>query len=59
MKGSRCRFSVHSKSFEILVEIVKGKVLEEGQGLSSWIIFREKGRALLLEGVEECSDIPK
>lgn len=59
MKGSRCRFSVDSKSFEILVEIVKGKVLEEGQGLSSWIIFREKGCALLLEGVEECSDIPK
>lgn len=56
--GRRCWFRVDSKSFEISLESVNGKVVgkivERGWGLSSWIRFAEKILAKLLEGAKEC-----
>lgn len=57
-RGGKCWFGVESKSFEISLELVKGKavgkIVERGRGFSSWIIFGERGLAHLLEGVEAC-----
>lgn len=51
-------FRVKCKSFGIIAEVVKGKVigkvLERSQGFSSWIKFGEKSLITLLEGMEEC-----
>ena len=55
-KGGKCWFAVESKSFEISIEEVRGRlrgtIWERSKGLSSWIRFGEKGLSLLLEGVE-------
>lgn len=49
-----------SKSFEILKEMVKGRVvsliMERGRGFSSWIRFGERGPAWILKGVEFSCD---
>ncbi|KAL6322405.1 hypothetical protein AAG906_007959 [Vitis piasezkii] len=56
--GGRAWFGIESKSFEISVELSKGKwtgvITERGRNFSSWIRFGERGLSLLLEGVEEC-----
>ena len=56
--GRRACFGIESKSFEISVELSKGKwtgvITERGRNFSSWIRFGERGLSLLLEGVEEC-----
>ena len=55
-KGGKSWFAVQSKSFEISIEEVRGRlrgtIWERSKGLSSWIRFGEKGLSLLLEGVE-------
>ena len=55
-KGGKCWFAVESKSFEISIEEVRGRlrgtIWERSKGFSSWIRFGEKGLSLLLEGVE-------
>ena len=47
------------KTFEILIEEVKGKllgkILERGRGFSSWIRFGELSLFHLLDGVELCN----
>ena len=52
----RAWFGIESKSFEILVELSKGKlfgvITERGRNFSSWIRFGERGMSLLLEGAE-------
>lgn len=56
--GGRCWFGVESKSFELLLESVNGKVAgkiaERGRGCSLWIRFGERSLAWLLEGMEDC-----
>ena len=56
--GGRCWFGVESKSFELLLESVNGKVAgkiaERGRGCSLWIRFGETSLAWLLEGMEDC-----
>ncbi|WJZ84312.1 hypothetical protein VitviT2T_003921 [Vitis vinifera] len=55
-KGGKSWFAVESKSFEISIEEVRGRlrgtIWERSKGLSSWIRFGEKGLSLLLEGAE-------
>ena len=55
--GRSC-FVVESKSFEILVEELGGKlkgcIWERSKGVSSWIRFREASLRCLLDGVEAC-----
>ncbi|RVW56016.1 LINE-1 reverse transcriptase-like [Vitis vinifera] len=55
-KGGKSWFAVESKSFEISIEEIRGRlrgtIWERSKGLSSWIRFGEKGLSLLLEGVE-------
>ena len=55
--GGRAWFGIESKSFEISVELSKGKlsgvIIERGRNFSTWIRFRERGMSLLLEGVED------
>ena len=57
-RGGRCCFVVESKSFEILVEEVGGKlkgcIWERSKGFSSWIRFGEASLRYLLDGVEAC-----
>lgn len=52
--GVSCWFGAESKTFEILPEIVKGKevekIVEKGQGFSSWIRFGKRGLVGLLKG---------
>ena len=49
---------MESKSFKISKESVQGKavkkIVERGQGFSSWIRFGERGLAWLLVGLEAC-----
>ena len=56
LKGGKCWFAVESKTFQISIEVVRGKprgiVLERSRGFSSWIRFRESSLSYLLEGVE-------
>ena len=57
-RGS-CWFGIESKSFEILLEQVKGEVGwqdsgERGRVFSNWIRFGENGLAWLLERVKAC-----
>ncbi|RVW72725.1 Glycerol-3-phosphate acyltransferase, chloroplastic [Vitis vinifera] len=58
LRGGRSRFVVESKSFEILVEDLGGKmkgcIWERSRGVSSWIRFEEASLRCLLEGVEAC-----
>ena len=58
MRGGSCWFAVESKSFEVLVEEVRGKlrgiILERSRGFSSWIQFGDGSLRRLLEGIEEC-----
>ena len=55
-KGGKCWFLVESKTFEISIEVVRGKprgiILEMSNRFSSWIRFGEKSLSYLLEGVE-------
>ena len=57
--GGKCWFGLDSKTFEISVKEVKGKVTgricERGPNFSSWVRFSGKGLALLVEGAETCS----
>ena len=57
-RGGRCCFVVESKSFEILIEEVRGKlkgcIWEKSKGFSSWIRFGEASLRCLLDGVEAC-----
>ena len=57
-RGGRCWFVVDSKSFDIFVEVIGGKLRgifkERGRGFSSWIRFRDLSFRCLLEGVEFC-----
>ena len=58
MRGRSCWFEIELKSFEVLVEEVRGKlkgiILERSRGFSSWIRFGELSLRNLLEGIEEC-----
>ena len=58
VRGGRSWFVVESKSFEILVEDLGGKlkgcIWERSRGVSSWIRFGEVSLRCLLEGVEAC-----
>ena len=57
-KGGRSWFVVESKSFEISVEDVGGKlkgyIWERSRGISSWIRFGEVSLHCLLDVVEAC-----
>ncbi|RVW51828.1 Vam6/Vps39-like protein [Vitis vinifera] len=57
-RGGRSCFVVESKSFEILVEELGGKlnscIWERSKGVSSWIRFGEASLRCLLDGVEAC-----
>ena len=57
-RGGRCCFVVESKSFEILVEELGGKlkgcIWERSKGFSSWIRFGEASLRCILDGVEAC-----
>ena len=57
-RGRRSCFVVESKSFEILVEELGGKlkgcIWERCKGISSWIRFGEASLRCLLDGVETC-----
>ena len=57
LKGGKCWFAVESKTFEISIEVARGKlrgiILERSKGFSSWIRFGEKSLSYLLEGVED------
>ena len=60
-KGGKSWFAVESKTFEISIEEIRGKlrgvILERSKGFSSWIKFGAKSLSSLLEGVEEwCRD---
>lgn len=56
--NGKCWFSVDSKTIEISINKVKGKVLgkiyKSSPNFSSWIRFGRKGLALLVEEVETC-----
>ena len=56
LKGGKCWFAVESKTFEISIEVVRGKprgiILEKSKGFSYWIRFGENSLSFLLEGVE-------
>ena len=56
-KGGKSWFAVESKTFEISIEEIRGKlrgvILERSKGFSSWIKFGEKSFSSLLEGVED------
>lgn len=58
MRGGSYWFAVESKSFEVSVEEVQGKlrgiILERSRGLSSWIHLGDLSLGRLLDGVEEC-----
>ena len=55
-RDGRSWFVVESKSFDILVEDVGGKlkgcIWERSRGISSWIRLREVSLRCLLDGVE-------
>ena len=55
-RGGQCWFAVDSRSFDISVEAVGGKlrgiIEERGRGFSSWIRFGDLSFRCLLKGVE-------
>ena len=56
LKGGKSWFAVESKTFEISIEEIQGKlrgvILERSKGFSSSIKFGKKSFNFLLEGVE-------
>ena len=56
--GGRSWFAVDSKSFEISISSIRGKlhgtILERSKGFSNWIRFGDSSSRCLLEGVEAC-----
>ncbi|RVW78759.1 hypothetical protein CK203_059331 [Vitis vinifera] len=58
MRWGSCWFVVESKSFEVSVEEVRGKlreiIMERSMGFISWIRFGDGSLRRLLEGIEEC-----
>ncbi|RVW78030.1 hypothetical protein CK203_044894 [Vitis vinifera] len=58
LKGERCWFAVDSKTFDLSIKVVRGKlkglIVERGKGLSAWIRFGEVSLGRLLERVEAC-----
>ena len=58
MRGGKCWFVIESKTFEVSVEEVRGKIrgtiLERSRGFSSWIRFGVTSLRKFLEGLEEC-----
>ena len=58
MNGGRNWFAVESKSFEIILEEVRGKLIgsicERSKGFSSWIKFGDSSLGLLLARMETC-----
>eukprot|EP00261_Vitis_vinifera_P028713 XP_010663052.1 PREDICTED: uncharacterized protein LOC104882269 [Vitis vinifera] len=57
-RGGRRWFAVESKSFELLIDVVGGKlrgcIWEKCRGLTSWIRFGDESLSCLLAGVETC-----
>ncbi|RVW50374.1 hypothetical protein CK203_086394 [Vitis vinifera] len=57
LKWGKSWFAMESKTFEISIEEIRGKlrgvILERSKGFSSWIKFGEKSFSSLLEGVED------
>ena len=57
-RGGRVWFAVESKSFEILIDEVGGKlrgcIWERSKGITSWIRFGDVSLCRLLAGVEFC-----
>ena len=57
-RGGRSWFAVESKSFELQVEVVGGKlkgcIWERCRGTTSWIRYGEVNLSRLLDGVEAC-----
>ena len=57
-RGGRSWFAVESKSFELQVEVVGGKlngfIWERCRGTTSWIRFGEVSLSRLLDGIEAC-----
>ena len=58
LRGGRRWFAVESKSFELLIDDVGGKmrgcIWERCRGLTSWIKFGDASLSSLLAGVETC-----
>ena len=58
MRWGSCWFVVESKSFEVSVEEVRGKlreiIVKRSMGFISWIRFGDGSLRRLLEGIEEC-----
>ena len=58
LRGRRRWFAVESKSFELLIDDVGGKLIaciwERCRGLTSWIKFGDATLSSLLVGVETC-----
>ncbi|RVW40247.1 hypothetical protein CK203_078334 [Vitis vinifera] len=57
-RGGRRQFTVESKAFELVIDVVGGKlrgcIWERCKGLSSWIRFGDASLSSLLVGVESC-----
>ena len=57
-EGKRCWFAVESKSFDISVEELGGRlrgvIVEHERGYSRWVRFRELSLRCLLAGAEAC-----
>ena len=58
MGGGKCWFAIESKTYEVSLEEVRGKlrgtIVERSRGFSSWIRFRVTSLRKCLEGLEEC-----
>ena len=58
MGGGKCWFAIESKTYEVSLEEVRGKlrgtIVERSRGFSSWIRFRVTSLRKFLEGLEEC-----
>ena len=58
MRGGKCWFAIESKTFEVSLEEVRGKlrgtIVERSRGFSSWIKFGVTSLRKFLEGLEEC-----
>ena len=58
MRGGKCQFAIESKTFEVSLEQVRGKlrgiIVERSRGFSSWIRFGVASLRKFLEGLEEC-----
>ena len=58
MRGGKCWFAIESKTFEVSLEEVRGKlrgtIVERSRGFSSWIRSGVTSLRKFLEGLEEC-----